>query len=105
MFTDVLLDFALDFGSHSCGSLVPHAVEMGRALQQYISEITFVQVYSLYSMADHRHCRTTNQALKNHESSLKIPTLLLFLKCSEVFYLSSRKSVVFHDNICQTVFL
>lgn len=29
-FTGSLLDFALDFGSHSSGNLVPHAVEMGR---------------------------------------------------------------------------
>ena len=28
--TDSLLDFALDFGSHASGSLVPHAVEMGK---------------------------------------------------------------------------
>lgn len=70
-FIDSFLDFALDFGSHSLGSLFPRALEM-EELQQHISKINFVQPYSLYGIADHRYHTTTSQALKNYEPHLKI---------------------------------
>lgn len=80
-FIDALLDLALDFSAHSLGSLFCRAFEM-EELQQQISKIYFVQLYSLYSIADHRWQTTTSQALRNHETHMKILAFLLVLKYS-----------------------